>query len=288
MPSSVIKENGTYFATIQLLNSDNTLIGEESNIISFTCIIPPIVLLDINSQNYVINGSSCTANLSFSHDIETMRKYKFFLLDRNGDVIKETRWLSNYDSTIYVSKSFTYTMLENDIVYKFYAKVETQNGFIFETNEIIAKTSFKVIENLSTFEVTNYHKKGYVECVCNENIILSNKNKDSYRFVGAAIDLRDDAIIYSSGINLDDFSFGIELSTFNRNSVLLEITGTEKTMILSTSDYEGKIYFKLSVGEGVTTYSLFSDLFDPDIVYIIWIDKNENLYNLDCYPVTDF
>ena len=150
------------------------------------------------------------------------------------------------------------------------------------------------IKHITATERTNWNNKceGTVSITFNiHSIIGETENGDAIYINGEKIDLRNDKVVFSEGVNLaGDYTIQIDCSDLNGCTTIMEMknsNGDRVTVEYMEDTFSNigvkKAYLELKAYHSGVCYDKLSNFIDPpsssQMVHI-WIRKFNNLYDL--------
>lgn len=281
--------NGTYYSAKIYVYDASGKISEESNHIDFYCYSTPILSINI-TPDQVIAYASYLLQLSYlQREKELLNTYSILIKDNNAN-----------DKTVFDSGTryamqgldIMVTGLESGHSYTAYAYFNTVNGLHAEIDPVTFSVEYSSPYLSALLLGQNNKCEGTVSITFNiHSIIGETENGDAIYINGEKIDLRNDKVVFSEGVNLaGDYTIQIDCSDLNGCTTIMEMknsNGDRVTVEYMEDTFSNigvkKAYLELKAYHSGVCYDKLSNFIDPpsssQMVHI-WIRKFNNLYDL--------
>lgn len=283
IPANTLANDEQYFAQVQCFDKDGnaSVLSEPAY---FRCIKTPEFYFEGLSNNTNIHNSSIQLIMHYYQGAgEKLKNYQFFLYDINK--------INVLNSEVYTTDDLNYrfTGLEDNKQYYVRATGMTVHGLELDTGFIKVNVSYKEPECDTKLLLSCDRCKGYISWATNI-IVINCTTPKAYTFDNGFVDVVDKVIEYNYGYIINgDFELKLIGKKLNRSGKLLTMSNGINTITLSSHVYDtdGNMYFHLSVENGLSTYSRYSEnmqLTEDDVLEFVITRKN-NLYKLSIYKM---
>lgn len=280
LPANTCQNGVKYAAAVQCYD----MYGVGSSIsdkVYFWCMEQPSFNFINISDGDVVTTSSFFAELFYAQaQSEKLSQYQFYIYDSTKVLLSSSQ---TFYSTDYMT--YNYSGLEDDTIYYIRAKGLTQYGTELDTGYVMISVD------------TGYDNSKFnnINAWCDENnsvvtyhtnfvIVNSDEDGDDYEYDGSYINLLDNSLHYTTGINVSgDFLLCIRIRQYYNTAELLHVSDDQYGFTLSSYVYDDlNMRFKLTVPNGVTPYILYSDPYIPTraTVFTIYIKRINDIYQL--------
>lgn len=297
LPSDSLENGICYNAFLEILDRQETVISDRSNVIVFYCYTTPTLVFNNISNNTVIGNSSFTVSADYTQaEGESLTQYQISVYDLNRVPIQSQgiRHLTKPASQI----EATVTSLENDGSYYIRATGETLNHMAVDTDYVLVNVKYIQPSMFSFVDLKNVGSKGYISVTSNL-ITLRGKahipEEELEYLDGAFVDLSEDGryIQFSDGFSFSkDFTLGYSCFHIPLNASILRWgDGTYhaglyyRQAAFDSQNGAEKGYFELLVENPIGFSIINSDYITPVTdrsKYTIWITKKDGLYRVSC------
>lgn len=292
LPANTLSNGTRYIATIEVVDSNGTVISESSNSILFYCYSDPTFEFTNVEENQVIGNSSYQVGIAYSQDEgESLMEYSVDLYDMSYTKIYSSG--VKYASGDDVELTVTISGFTDNSVYYLRATGSTQHHIILDTGYV--KVAVDYINPLVFAPMTaeNIADKGYVT-LTSHVISVEGTGSDNLQYID---DSKVDLTVQNSYVKFEnvevDGNWRIELicSAITANKPIINISdGTHIAVVtprvgryLSQSNNE-MCFFELSVDSASGHATFLSNYVLPPATdereYHIWLVRIDGVYGI--------
>lgn len=286
IPARTLTNGNEYLIQAQIYDRENTASPLSAQMNFYTFQTPDFYFYNLPENHVVTNASFDTSMYYFSHDLESIDNYRFYLYDSTKKELVRSDIL--YDD-MYLN--YTFRGLESGRVYYLRCVGTTVHGMELDTGYVEITVKYETPDTYSRIYATNDPKQGCI-CVATNLIILQYNGDEQFEYNNSLINLIDKTLYYDEGFLVEgDFTLIIRGMHLWQNAEIFKMSNGADALSISSRIYtDGTLRFKLTVPNGAGHYILYSEpqkFTDADMITVC-VRRINNIYQLDCFTQINF